>query len=203
MNVWFKIEIISLISILCFNTLSKSIEENNLERFQSLCYYHRLAIELLVDNDVQIDFATASFIRYGNIASKNVPFGKKRFIWSWKNYSFFAYDSEELGITFLKNHASLVWKELPKEGKWGNCWLFSKDILGGTLRLWRAKYDYWRSHLTDMEKHRGSLEYLFTKKKRPFIGNMVIDYLIFLICPLPLGSHNVWYKERQEKAASG
>lgn len=99
--------------IMTFNTILRdSIDNNNLIRFQSICYYYRLGIEILQENKSLMGFASKSFVHYGNMCTK-----KKARIWRetilfdlGRIILFLSYLDENSGIEFYKNYVSRAWR---------------------------------------------------------------------------------------------
>ncbi len=99
--------------IMTFNTILRdSIDQQNLIRFQSICYYYRLGIEILQENKSLMAFASRSFIHYGNMCSR-----KKAKIWRetilfdlGRIILFLAYLEEKVGMEFYENYVSKAWK---------------------------------------------------------------------------------------------
>lgn len=94
------------IHLMTLNALFRNgLDENDDEKIQSLSYYYRLAIELMPANSSHLNFATRSFLHYGEIASKNnrtvaletILFDLGRII------LYFSYESEELAIHFIRS----------------------------------------------------------------------------------------------------
>ena len=109
--------------IMTFNTILRdSMDRENLIRFQSICYYYRLGIEILQENKALMTFASRSFVHYGNMCSK-----KKARIWRetilfdlGRIILFLAYLEENVGLEFYKNFVSKVWnKDFQREDGFG------------------------------------------------------------------------------------
>ncbi len=109
--------------IMTFNTLLRdSIDRDNLIKFQSLCYYYRLGIEILQENKSLMIFSSKSFLHYGNMCSK-----KKVSIWRetvlfdlGRIILFLAYVDENIGIEFYKKFVSKAWsRDFRRDDKFG------------------------------------------------------------------------------------
>ncbi len=109
--------------IMTFNTILRgSIDNDNLIGFQSICYYFRLAIEILQENKSLMSFASKSFIHYGNMCSR-----KRAKIWRetilfdlGRIILFLAYVEEEIGIEFYENFVARAWRrDFQREDSFG------------------------------------------------------------------------------------
>jgi len=156
--------------IMAFNTiLRESIDADDLSLFQSVCYYYRLAIEILQEHKKHMGFAARSFIHYGKMVSK-----KKHLIWKetimfdlGRIILFFGFVDERFGVDFLNDFAGTIWKkEYKREDQ------LSKVAWRAIVKThWEAQSkgfknlanQIYENYLKeDRVKHNESLNYLFT-----------------------------------------
>ncbi len=93
--------------LMVFNSLFRtSLNNKDLERFQSMSYYYRLAIELLEDNHAMMTFATQSFIHYADVArKKNMPVALEVVLFDiGRIILYFAYEDEDIAIKYVNNY---------------------------------------------------------------------------------------------------
>jgi len=93
--------------LMVFNSLFRtSLNNKDLERFQSMSYYYRLAIELLEADHAMMTFATQSFIHYADVARKrNMPVALETVLFDiGRIILYFAYEDEELAIKYINNY---------------------------------------------------------------------------------------------------
>lgn len=163
--------------LMAFNAmLKKSVETKNPDRFQSISYSYRLAIEILVSNEKALTFAIKSFIFYGKMAEKaNLKNCSEAILFDLgRILLFMGYKDEELAMAFLKDHAGPVWRLHMKRN----------DHLGDVA--WRSIVKtYWEARgkgytllgkimfagyiIDDEKKHKSSLEKLFQHDRTLFL----------------------------------
>lgn len=93
--------------LMVFNSLFRtSLNNKDLERFQSMSYYYRLAIELIEQNHNMMKFATKSFIHYADVArKKNMPVALETVLFDiGRIILYFAYEEEEIAIRYIENY---------------------------------------------------------------------------------------------------
>jgi hypothetical protein len=93
--------------LMVFNSLFRtSLDNRDLERFQSMSYYYRLAIELIEQNHTMMNFATRSFIHYADVARrKNMPVALETVLFDiGRIILYFAYEEEEIAINYIDNY---------------------------------------------------------------------------------------------------
>lgn len=162
--------IISLHKMTLNSFLRDCINKGYIGRFQSLSYYYRLAIELLIDSNENMVFAIESYIHYGNIAFNNQMYNAKETVLFdiSRIVIFIAYQNENLAIEIFTKY---IGPALEND--------FSKDH-EITNAAWRSiTKTYWESvskrcykladiihnkYLSDDKKHIESLDYLFAQK---------------------------------------
>lgn len=96
--------------------LKKSLDTKNVERFQSICYYYRIAIEILSEKSKKMDSAAESFRHYANLADQlGLDVCTEAILFDLgKLPLFFALEDEEMGINFLNTHTGNTWRKFLK-----------------------------------------------------------------------------------------
>ncbi|WP_127714005.1 hypothetical protein [Halobacteriovorax sp. HLS] len=110
--------------LMIFNTLFRtSLDNKDLERFQSMSYYYRISIELVEENPKMMSFATRSFIHYADVArKKNMPVALETVLFDiGRIILYFAYEDENVAINYI-NHYILKYfdKEYLKESSYSD-----------------------------------------------------------------------------------
>lgn len=93
--------------LMVFNSLFRtSLNNKDLERFQSMSYYYRLAIELLEEDHTMMTFATQSFIHYADVARRrNMPVALETVLFDiGRIILYFSYEDEDLAIRYVNNY---------------------------------------------------------------------------------------------------
>lgn len=105
--VYHKRENLIEMHLMVFNSLFRtSLNNSDLERFQSMSYYYRLAIELIEENPKMMNFATKSFIHYAEVArKKNMPVALETVLFDiGRIILYFAYEAEDIAINYIQNY---------------------------------------------------------------------------------------------------
>jgi hypothetical protein len=109
------------LQLMVYNSLLQhSIDAKNISRVNSIFYYYRLSIELLMGNKIMREYSIGSYIHYGkqvlaleyNSTRKCLLYDIGRII------NFISFESEELATSFYNKHAKELWElSLMTQGK--------------------------------------------------------------------------------------
>lgn len=155
--------------LMVYNSLfRKSLEQKNLERFQSVSYYYRLAIEILNGCDDHLKFATKSFLHYGDVSlRKGMGVGKETVLFDMSRIVLYmAYESESMALRYFKEY---LYEDLRKD--------LAKDDQVRKVAMRSIVKTYWESrakkcdqladfikesYLINEHEHQSALRYLLS-----------------------------------------
>jgi len=109
------------LQLMVYNSLlHHSLESKNVNRLNSVFYYYRLSIELLMGNTSMRIYAIDNYIHYAKLALKlDDSSTRKCLLYDLgRIINFISFESEELATSFFKNHAKSLWSmSLSSDGK--------------------------------------------------------------------------------------
>ena len=108
------LETVTELHVMAFNTLMRqAVEDQDLRRFQNLCYHYRLLIESLRDSPERMFAAAEQLLHYGNLALKrNLHFGMETVLYDLGELVLcIARKDEALAMDLVRVSAGPLWHE--------------------------------------------------------------------------------------------